>query len=142
MPGRERRLRLIRAPRARGHQEAVPIPTCSVSGCVVFGASRRGLGGWQILAASEYKREGEGEWEEKQDVGESAPTLLCEFRTWNGNFDATPELEETSAKDPLARESWEKAVEWVIPPMVAWVQERWDLRVFRLNTPEDDEGDL
>ncbi|KAI1741117.1 hypothetical protein F4680DRAFT_417269 [Xylaria scruposa] len=84
----------------------------------------------------------EDAWVDKkfgQKEGDSGRTIICEFRTWKGNYDATPELEELSAKDPLARESWAQAVARVMPPVTAWVQERWDLRVYKLYSPEDEE---
>ncbi|KAK6957470.1 hypothetical protein Daesc_000256 [Daldinia eschscholtzii] len=60
---------------------------------------------------------------------ESGQALLCEFRRWNGYHGATPELEETLAKSPQARESWAQTVAKVTPPVTAWDQERWDIRL-------------
>ncbi|KAI1113196.1 hypothetical protein F5Y14DRAFT_418624 [Nemania sp. NC0429] len=40
----------------------------------------------------------------EQKLGESNDrTIFCEFRNWAGVYNATPELEEVSANDPLAR---------------------------------------
>lgn len=79
----------------------------------------------------------------EQNEGENnGRTILCEFRHWNGIYDATPELEEVSAKDPLARESWVQAVAGAMPPVTAWEQERWDIRVVPcFEIPEEDEDE-
>ncbi|KAI0837651.1 hypothetical protein F5Y06DRAFT_70979 [Hypoxylon sp. FL0890] len=55
-------------------------------------------------------------------------TVLCQFRRWNGSGGATRELEEASAKSPLARESWAREVAKVMPPVTAWEQQRWDIQ--------------
>lgn len=55
-------------------------------------------------------------------------TVICEFHLWSGEWGPTPEHEEASATDPQARESWNEAVAKVMPPVTAWVQERWDIR--------------
>ncbi|KAL6824641.1 hypothetical protein J3E69DRAFT_337169 [Trichoderma sp. SZMC 28015] len=59
----------------------------------------------------------------------SGQMVVCQFRLWNGLYGATRQREEASAKNPLARESWETVVSNVIPPVTAWEQERWDIQV-------------
>ena len=65
-------------------------------------------------------------------------TIICEFHLWPRKWGATPEHEEASATDPQARESWNEAVAKVMPPVTAWVQERWDIReVPRFHPPRE-----
>jgi hypothetical protein len=65
-------------------------------------------------------------------------SVLCEFHLWPRRYGVTPEHEEASAADPQARESWKEAVAKVMPPVTAWVQERWDiLKVPYLEPPEE-----
>lgn len=79
---------------------------------------------------------------EENEEGNNGRTILCEFRHWTGVYGVTPELEEVSAKDPLARESWVQAVAKVMPPVTAWEQERWDIRVVpSFESPEEDEDE-
>ncbi|KAL6793774.1 hypothetical protein GGI42DRAFT_333778 [Trichoderma sp. SZMC 28013] len=59
----------------------------------------------------------------------SGQMVVCQFRLWNGLYGATRQREEASAKNPLAKESWETVVSNVIPPVTAWEQERWDIQV-------------
>lgn len=65
--------------------------------------------------------------------------VMCQFRRWNGYSGATPEREEASATNPLARESWAQRVETVIPPVTAWEQERWDINLVPRYVPPEDE---
>ena len=69
---------------------------------------------------------------------EHGRTVICEFHLWPREWGATPEHEEASATDPQARESWNEAVAKVMPPVTAWVQERWDIcDVPRFESPWD-----
>ncbi|KAI1345751.1 hypothetical protein F5Y01DRAFT_299569 [Xylaria sp. FL0043] len=76
---------------------------------------------------------------------ESKPSILCEFRRWNGYAGATPEREEIAAQNPLTQQSWAQAVAQVMPPVTAWGQERWDVqllpRYFSEDEREDEEED-
>ncbi len=64
-------------------------------------------------------------------------TLLCYFYTWAPKYRTSPEQEEASVADPLARESWTEAIAQVMPPATAWHQERWDIQeVPRFFPPE------
>jgi len=69
--------------------------------------------------------------------GQSGLAVWCEFRRWKDSTRATPEWEEALAQSPLARESWAQAVAQVTPPVTAWEQERWDVRLI----PAADEGE-
>ncbi|EHK16217.1 uncharacterized protein TRIVIDRAFT_206860 [Trichoderma virens Gv29-8] len=60
---------------------------------------------------------------------ESGQMVVCMFRQWDGYYGATPERGEASAKDPLAKESWARAVANAMPPIAAWEHERWDIWV-------------
>jgi hypothetical protein len=66
-------------------------------------------------------------------------TVIYEFHLWPSKWGATPEHEEASAADPQARESWKEAVAKVMPPVTAWVQERWDIQKMPYLEPEEDE---
>ncbi|KAK0742158.1 hypothetical protein B0T21DRAFT_282270 [Apiosordaria backusii] len=70
--------------------------------------------------------------------------VICEFHLWPRKYGATPEHEEASAADPEARKSWNEAVAKVMPPVTAWVQERWDIsEIPRYEPPwEPDEEEL
>ncbi|PNP55970.1 hypothetical protein THARTR1_03907 [Trichoderma harzianum] len=59
----------------------------------------------------------------------SGQMVVCQFRLWNGLYGATRQREEASAKNALAKESWETVVSNVFPPVTAWEQERWDIQV-------------
>ena len=69
-----------------------------------------------------------GKLEQAQGDAQQGRTVICEFHLWPRAWGATPEHEEASATDPQARESWNEAVAKVMPPVTAWVQERWDIR--------------
>jgi hypothetical protein len=76
----------------------------------------------------------------QDDIDMQGRSVLCEFHLWPQKYGATPEQEEASAADPQARESWKEAVARVMPPVTAWVQERWDiLEVPRFYPPEEPE---
>ncbi len=63
----------------------------------------RHLAAWFMVITEDAWVDGKfGKLEQK----ENGRTILCELRHWTGIYDATTELEEASAKDPLARESW------------------------------------
>ncbi|KAI1172562.1 hypothetical protein F4777DRAFT_507889 [Nemania sp. FL0916] len=103
-------------------------------GCEIIGRGRygplraRALATWfWVLNEDAWVDKTFGQAEQTED-GEIARTILCELRPWNGTWDATPELEEVSSQNPLARVSWNQAVARVMPPVTAWVQERWYLR--------------
>lgn len=59
---------------------------------------------------------------------EQTQEVICKFHLWSPKWGASPELEEASVTDPQARESWKEEVAKVMPPVMAWVQERWDIR--------------
>ncbi|KAK4040387.1 hypothetical protein C8A01DRAFT_15754 [Parachaetomium inaequale] len=69
-------------------------------------------------------------------------TVIYEFHLWPRSCGATPEHEEASAADPQARESWKEAVAKVMPPVTAWVQERWDIRKVPYFEDDEDEEEL
>ena len=71
--------------------------------------------------------------------GEGDQSILCQFRRWNGYSGATPEREEASAVSALARESWAERVATVMPPVTAWEQERWDIRLAPMAPEEEEE---
>ncbi|KAI1470385.1 uncharacterized protein F4812DRAFT_417327, partial [Daldinia caldariorum] len=77
----------------------------------------------------------------KKKKKKSDQAFLCEFRRWNGYHGATPELEEFLAKSPRARQSWAETVAKVMPPVTAWDQERWDVRLMPdyISLGEDEE---
>lgn len=84
----------------------------------------------------------------QQQVGATAGNdsgrraVVCQFRRWNGYSGATPAREEALAESPLARESWERTVAEVMPPVTAWEQERWDIQLApRYFAPEEEEGE-
>ncbi|VBB82072.1 Putative protein of unknown function [Podospora comata] len=64
---------------------------------------------------------------EQTDENTDGRTVICEFHLWPQEYGATPEHEEASASDPEATASWNEAVAKVMPPVTAWVQERWDV---------------
>ncbi|KAK1980458.1 hypothetical protein LZ30DRAFT_129041 [Colletotrichum cereale] len=81
-----------------------------------------------------------GKLERTQNEGQ---TILCHFHLWPRKWGATPEIEEALAADPQSRESWNRAVEQVMPPATSWVQERWDIQdVPRPPEPEFDSEEL
>lgn len=55
--------------------------------------------------------------------------ILCEFRKWSTYSDITAEDEEAWAKSPQARESWAWRMAEIMPPITAWKQERWNIRL-------------
>lgn len=62
------------------------------------------------------------------DGTRAAREALCYlFFRWNG-YHGTPEREEAAAQDAKARKSWADAVAKVMPPVVAWEQERWHIK--------------
>ncbi|KAL6693374.1 hypothetical protein J3F84DRAFT_396296 [Trichoderma pleuroticola] len=63
------------------------------------------------------------------EQNDSGQMVVCQFRLWNGLYGATRQREEASAKNALAKESWETVVSNVFPPVTAWEQERWDIQV-------------
>ncbi|GAW12856.1 hypothetical protein ANO14919_022270 [Xylariales sp. No.14919] len=79
-----------------------------------------------------------GKLENNNQDDENGRTVICEFRLWPRSYNVTPEHEESSAKDPLARESWAQALANVMPPVTAWEQERWDIQgIPRFYPPEE-----
>ncbi|AEO71772.1 uncharacterized protein THITE_2124605 [Thermothielavioides terrestris NRRL 8126] len=70
----------------------------------------------------------------------SGRAVWCEFRRWAGYCGATPKREEAAAEDPLTRESWAEAVAEVTPPVTAWQQERWDIRLAPRKKEKEDAG--
>ncbi|KFZ09742.1 hypothetical protein V501_05498 [Pseudogymnoascus sp. VKM F-4519 (FW-2642)] len=70
---------------------------------------------------------------------EGGRMVLCEFRQWNGYSGATPEREEATANNPLTRESWAQMFAKVMPPVMAWAKERWDIQL--LPEKEEEEGE-
>ena len=74
---------------------------------------------------------------EQSQGDDQGRTIFCHSFLWSPKLYATPEREEASAADPQARELWNRAIEWVMPPATAWQQERWDIReVPRFYPPE------
>ncbi|CAH0056958.1 unnamed protein product [Clonostachys solani] len=78
---------------------------------------------------------GEDQWVEAkfgkrpQNDGQGR-TIICDVRLWPStglSGDPAPESEGAVA-NPAAREAWNQAVSNVMPPVTAWVQERWDVR--------------
>ena len=65
-----------------------------------------------------------GKLEQSEETAEGR-TVICEFHLWSPGSGASPELEEAAAANPETRESWHEAVAKVMPPVTAWVQERW-----------------
>lgn len=53
--------------------------------------------------------------------------LFYLFYRWNGNR-GTPEREEASARNSEAQKSWAAAVAKVTPPVIAWEQQRWQIK--------------
>ncbi|WYZ39454.1 hypothetical protein EsH8_III_001368 [Colletotrichum jinshuiense] len=77
-----------------------------------------------------------GKLDQTQENNEGR-TLFFHFHLWPNRLGVTPEHEEASAADSQARESWNEAIAKVMPPAVAWEQERWDIReVLRFYPPE------
>lgn len=62
--------------------------------------------------------------EQQQDVGGQEKAVGYHFFRWNGN-DASPEREDATARDPKAKESWDKTLAKTMPPVSFWEQERW-----------------
>ncbi len=91
--------------------------------------------GWQRFTTTWFWALAEDGWveskfgksEQSQRDTQQGRTIICEFHLWSREWGATPEHEEASATDPQARESWNEAVAKVMPPVTAWVQERWDI---------------
>lgn len=87
-------------------------------------------------------------WQQEEQRVESGDndgghqTVLCEFRRWNGYSGATPEREEESAKNTLAKESWAQRSASVMPPVTAWEQERWDVQLAPRKVEEDEEPEF
>ncbi|EAQ88351.1 predicted protein [Chaetomium globosum CBS 148.51] len=81
---------------------------------------------------------------DSQDGGQGAGrAVFCHFFLWSPHhggpeeYEAAVETERVVAVDPKAREAWARALERVVPPATAWVQERWDVReVPRFFPPE------
>lgn len=80
-----------------------------------------------VLAEDHLMEERFGKLDQAQQDSQGR-TILCQFFLWPRKNGATPEREEASAADPLARESWSEAIARVMPPATAWEQERWDIR--------------
>ncbi|KAK3306282.1 uncharacterized protein B0T15DRAFT_551952 [Chaetomium strumarium] len=97
---------------------------------------------WQQYKTTWFWVLAEDGWVESKFGKKSEPdqdrTVICEFHRWPREWGVTPEHEEASAADPQARESWNEAVAKVMPPVTAWVQERWDIRKVPLFDPEED----
>ncbi|KAI1772792.1 hypothetical protein F4818DRAFT_425625 [Hypoxylon cercidicola] len=55
-------------------------------------------------------------------------TIFCQFRIWRPRLGHVRQTHEDSPTDPQVRESWHRAMAEVMPPVTAWVQERWDIR--------------
>ncbi|KAI1807188.1 hypothetical protein F4811DRAFT_550143 [Daldinia bambusicola] len=95
---------------------------------------------WAWIDSDISQHQEEGEEEVEAGKKKSGQALLCEFRRWNGCHGATPELEEALAKSPQARESWAETIAKVMPPVMAWDQERWDIRLApHYISPEEEE---
>lgn len=82
---------------------------------------------WQAIAWGEQIQQGESSASNSSHGGETEAIAYHLFR-WNGNG-AGPELEETLAQDPAARESWVDVVTATMPPVASWDQERWDIEI-------------
>jgi len=84
---------------------------------------------WQRYKTTWFWTLEEDQWVQSEFGEETAEgrTVICEFHLWPRKYGATPEHEEAAAADPEARESWNKAVAKIMPPVTAWVQERWNI---------------
>lgn len=83
-----------------------------------------------------------GKLEQTQD-DDQGRTIICHFHLWPRKWGATPEKEEASAADPQSRESWNRTIAQVMPPVTSWVQERWDIQdIPRPPEPEPDPEEL
>ena len=58
----------------------------------------------------------------------AAPAVCYSFFRWNGPR-ASTEREERAVREPGACEAWEAVVAKVTPPVVSWMQERWDIEM-------------
>lgn len=74
----------------------------------------------------------------EEQGGKQHHAIGYHFFRWNGNDDA-PNWEEVLAQDPKARESWDKTLAKIMPPVNAWGQERWDLKLALCYQVEVDE---
>lgn len=94
---------------------------------------------WQYMTVWFWVANEDG-WVERTfgKMGEEGRTVICEFRLWPKENGFTPELEDAAAKDPVARASWDQAVAKVMPPVMAWKQERWDVRTVPGFPPDED----
>ncbi|KAI0443420.1 hypothetical protein F4803DRAFT_574490 [Xylaria telfairii] len=91
-----------------------------------------------VLTEDDWVEKSFGKLEQKRQDEEHSRTVICEFRLWPRSYDVTPEHEESSARDPLARESWAQALAKVMPPVTAWKRERWAIwGVPRFYPPEE-----
>lgn len=74
--------------------------------------------------------------------GQGSRTVFCQFWLWREDVGLTLEHEEASAANLQARESWREAIEGVMPPAAAWVQERWDIRHIPYIPEPDSDPDM
>jgi hypothetical protein len=102
-----------------------------------------------VLAEDHWVDEKFGKLEQTQQDNQGGRTIFCHFHLWRrpGKFDRVrgyeeaSAVEETSAADPQARESWKQAKAQVMPPAAACEQERWDIREVPRFYPPEPEGD-
>ncbi|KAI0381430.1 hypothetical protein F5Y04DRAFT_255484 [Hypomontagnella monticulosa] len=81
-----------------------------------------------VLAEDGWAEERFGRPEQTQEDVHGR-TILCSFRLWPSSGNASPMHEDDPTKEPQVRNSWGRAVAEVMPPVTAWVQERWDIRM-------------
>lgn len=96
---------------------------------------------WFRVLAEDYWVESKFGKLEQTQGSDQGRTVFCHFFPWPARLGGTPEHEEASARDPQARESWNRAMARVMPPATAWVQERWDIRDIPCYFPPEPEFD-
>ncbi|KFY36992.1 hypothetical protein V494_04905 [Pseudogymnoascus sp. VKM F-4513 (FW-928)] len=115
------------------------------SGCEDIHSLPMQTGWWKLLATVDNKDAlaDNDPWQ----LGERVPTaenetgrmVLCEFRQWNGHSNATLEREEATANNPLTRESWNQMLATLMPPVIDWAKERWDIQLLPRAVVEEEE---
>ena len=65
---------------------------------------------------------------DRPDVGDQEKAIGYYLFRWNGN-DASPVREEATAKDPKAKKSWHEMMAKIMPPVLYWERERWNVKL-------------
>ena len=77
-------------------------------------------------------------WMDVDGVTSSRSVVWYHFFRWNDSDRFTAEREVVAAGERATHESWAARVARIMPPVVSWTQERWDIRFAPCDVPEAD----